>query len=90
LAVTWELLKTDLDSAIKLATIKDFDRVLGLDLLNNEEIQISDEARDLIEKRELARKLGNWNEADSLREKLKEEYALVIEDTPDGQRVLGN
>lgn len=90
LAVTWELLKTDLDSAIKLATIKDFDRVLGLDLLNNEEIQISDEARDLIEKRELARKLGNWNEADSLREKLKEEYALVVEDTPEGQRVLGN
>lgn len=89
LALLWELVKSDLDDQTKIATIRDFDRVLGLDLLNQEKIVLSDEVQDLLDKRELARKLGNWNESDQLREKLKEEYEVTVEDTPEGQRVFG-
>src|SRR5690606_34734023 len=88
LALLWELIKSDLHDDIKIATITDFDRVLGLDLIKDDEIELTDEIRDLLDKRELARKLGNWNESDQLREKLKEEFAVVVEDTPEGQRVF--
>lgn len=88
LALLWEVIKSDLDDGTKLATAADFDKVLGLNLLDFNNPEISDKAQDLLDKRELARKLGNWNEADQLRDKLKEEYALVVEDTPEGQRVL--
>jgi len=90
LALLWEVIKSDLDAKTKLATVADFDRVLGLDLLEFNKIEVSDKAQDLLDKRELARKLGNWNEADQLRDTLKEEYALVVEDTPDGQRVVSH
>lgn len=88
LALLWELVKSEIKDADKLATIKDFDRVLGLNLLDNTQVEINPEAQELIEKRELARKLGNWTESDELRDRLKEKFAVVIEDTPEGQRVV--
>lgn len=88
LALLWELVKYEIKDADKLATVKDFDRVLGLNLLDNAKVEINPEAQELIEKRQLARKLGNWTESDELRDRLKEEYAVVIEDTPEGQRVV--
>lgn len=88
LALLWELVKSEIKDADKLETIKDFDRVLGLNLLDNAKVEINPEAQELIEKRQLARKLGNWTESDELRDRLKEEYAVVIEDTPEGQRVV--
>ena len=68
--------------------MKDFDQVLGLNLIGNVEVEIDPLAQELIEKRQLARKLGNWTESDELRDRLKEEFAVVIEDTPEGQRVV--
>ncbi|HRN86752.1 MAG TPA: cysteine--tRNA ligase [Candidatus Dojkabacteria bacterium] len=88
LALLWELIKSEIKDADKLETIKDFDRVLGLNLLDNTKVEINPEAQELIEKRQLARKLGNWTESDELRDRLKEEFAVVIEDTPEGQRVV--
>lgn len=87
LALLWELLKSKIKDSDKLATIVDFDRVLGLNLTGNVKIDINPQAQELIEKRQLARKLGNWTESDELRDRLKEEYAILIEDTPEGQRV---
>ncbi|HRP51873.1 MAG TPA: cysteine--tRNA ligase, partial [Candidatus Dojkabacteria bacterium] len=81
-------IKSEIKDADKLETIKDFDRVLGLNLLDNTKVEINPEAQELIEKRQLARKLGNWTESDELRDRLKEEFAVVIEDTPEGQRVV--
>jgi len=88
LALLWELIKSEIKDADKLETIKDFDCVLGLNLLDNTKVEINPEAQELIEKRQLARKLGNWTESDELRDRLKEEFAVVIEDTPEGQRVV--
>jgi cysteinyl-tRNA synthetase len=88
LALLWELVKSEMKDEDKLATVKDFDRVLGLNLIGNVKVEINPQAQELIEKRQLARKLGNWTESDELRVRLKEEFAVVIEDTPEGQRVV--
>jgi len=87
LALLWEIIKSDLDIKTKLATIADFDKVLGLNLLKQNKTDISDKARALLDKRELARKMGKWDESDQLRDILQKEYALIVEDTPEGQRV---
>lgn len=88
LALLWELVKSDVEDMDKLATIRDFDRVLGLNLIGGTKVEIDPQAHELIEKRKLARKLGNWAESDELRIKLKEEFEVVIEDTPEGQRIV--
>ena len=41
------------------------------------------EVEELIKKREEARKVKNWAEADAIRDKLKE-MNIVLKDTPDG------
>lgn len=88
LALTWELIKSDVSNEEKLATIRDFDKVLGLKLTNVVKVQLTDEVQDLLEKRELARKLKNWTEADQIREQLENQFAVIVKDTPDGQKIL--
>lgn len=87
LALLWEALKSNLDNEVKLATILDFDKVLGLGLKGLKKAELSEEALDLLNKRELARKLKNWTESDALRDKLKKEYAIIVKDTPEGQKI---
>lgn len=95
LAVVWELLKSDADSKDKLQTIYDFDKVLGLDLVVS--LQARDSSKDgridettkakialLVADRELARKEKDWTKADHIRDILKKEYNVVLNDTPTG------
>ena len=75
LATVQELLKFDLSNEDKLATVLDFDKVLGLDLakaLLKNEVKIPAEVQKIIEERELARKNKDWKKADELRAKLIE------------------
>ena len=66
-----------------LAIMTDFDNVLGV--LESEEIELTDEQKQLIDKREKARKEKNWDEADKIRDKL-DKLGIVIEDTGKGIR----
>jgi cysteinyl-tRNA synthetase len=107
LAVVWELLNdaskknsenTNLKPSYVVATILDFDRVLGLgledylnDAKNNQDNQASEfteeelaEIEALIEKREQARSEKRWEEADRYRNELKEKYDVELQDTSDG------
>jgi cysteinyl-tRNA synthetase len=62
-----------------------FDKVLCLKLeefLKEEEL--SEEVKKLIEEREKLRKEGKFEEADKIREKLKSEYGILLEDTKEG------
>ncbi|MCX8191106.1 MAG: class I tRNA ligase family protein, partial [Candidatus Aenigmarchaeota archaeon] len=64
-----------------------FDKILGLKLeewLKDEELD--EEAKKLIEERERLRKEGKFEEADKIRELLKEKFKIVLEDTKDGTR----
>lgn len=75
LAILWEVVRKEKKSKDYLELIKDFDRVLGLDLdiekikvlLNDEEVY-SDEVKALIEERNIARANKNWAEADRIRD----------------------
>lgn len=88
MAVTWDLVRSNLPSATKKATILEFDRVLGLRLgeWQPEEEEIPKEILDLIEKRQQARQEKRWQEADALRQQVMS-AGYEIEDTPQGPRV---
>ncbi len=61
------------------------DKVLGLKLDEFlEEEELPEEAKKLIEEREKARKEGNFELADKIREKLRKEFGIALEDTKEG------
>lgn len=88
LALTWELVRSDLTPATKKATLLDFDRILGLGLAQwqPEEQVAPDEIADLLQQREQARKAKEWDRADALRDQIRA-AGFEIEDSPDGARV---
>jgi len=88
LAVLFEMLKSDISSADKLATALDFDRVLGLKLKESihKKIEIPAEVKKLVEKREIARKEKNWPKSDELRDKIKD-FGYEVKDSPAGPEV---
>jgi cysteinyl-tRNA synthetase len=87
-AVTWELVKSDLPAPTKKATLLVFDRVLGLRLADWQpsEEKVPDEVLGLVEQRQLARKEKRWQDADALRSRISS-AGYVLEDTPQGPRV---
>lgn len=70
LSVVFELLKSDVSDADKYATIIDFDRVLGLDLLEFEIQEAPEAIKKLAEKRWQARQNKDWAESDRLRDEI--------------------
>lgn len=94
LAVLQKTLKADISDADKLATIIDFDQILGLNLAvqaaaltEAENAPIPAEVTKLLAEREEARKSQNWAKSDTLREQI----ALLgyeVKDTTEGQRVV--
>ena len=85
LAVLWEMLR-DEKAEGKLNTIKEMDKVLGLDLLKKEEIKISKEILELVNEREKARQEKDWKKADKMRDKIKKK-GYSLEDAPEGPKV---
>jgi cysteinyl-tRNA synthetase len=94
LAVVAMVLKSKLNSADKLATILNFDKVLGLKLdlakeSNSREFTMKDLASDvqaLILARQEARNKKHWEESDRLREEIKKK-GYLIEDIKNGFKV---
>ncbi|MBU4256805.1 cysteine--tRNA ligase [Patescibacteria group bacterium] len=87
LAVAQELLKSDIPAKEKLATVFDFDKVLGLNIESAIKISaLPNEIKQLAEAREKARKEKKWQEADKLRKEI-ESGGYAVEDTKDGMRV---
>ncbi len=73
--------KKDAEAAIRL--MRKFDKVLGF--IEFEEKGITEEIRELVEKREQARKNKDYAEADRIRAELKEK-GIILEDTKQGVR----
>jgi len=89
LSVMQEVLKSDLDNGDKLATVIDFDRVLGLSFAESleEEIEIPAEVKKLADEREEARLNKDFSKADDLREKIHE-LGFEIEDKDGKSRIV--
>lgn len=97
LAITalYDALKADTSAATKLALIREYDKVLSLDLIkaaqrgaNTEEKadDIPQEVRELAAQRAEARKAKNFALADELREKITQ-LGYVIEETRQGTNI---
>ncbi len=88
IALIWDILRGEEPSQDYYQFLLECDRVLGLGLAEMEkkgEEEISEEIRELIERREEARKKRNWAEADSIRDQLLEK-GIRLMDTPEGVR----
>ena len=88
MALTWELVRSDLPGGVKKATLLEFDRVLGLGLASwqpPEEV-IPEEILRLVELRQQARAEKRWQDADNLRNQITAAGYEVM-DTPQGPKV---
>ena len=91
LAELWGLLKEETATAETLAAVFDMDRVLGLGLEEDckksekgaESEEFTREIEELIEKRALAKKAGDFTRADNIRQSLKER-GIILEDGKTG------
>lgn len=70
--------------ATKVSLVKDFDRVLGLDLLHpTRKSQIPKKIKELVQYREKARRNKQFTQSDRLRNEINR-LGYIIEDTPTG------
>src|SRR3990172_2188738 len=85
LQILWGLLR-DENATEKIRTIKEMDKVLGLDLLKKESVKIPEQIKKLVSDRERARKAKDFATADEIREKINK-LGFVLEDTEKGVSV---
>lgn len=85
LALVWDLLKAAISKKDKRELIDEFDRVLGLKLMERTETRIPQEVKILVDKREDWRRKKKWEEADKIRDKIKE-MGWEVEDTEEGTK----
>ena len=87
IALMWDLIKDD--SVLprdKKATILDFDKIFGLNILNMEYGNIPENVAKLAKERDSARKNKDWEKSDKLREDIKK-LGYKIKDTDDGFKI---
>ena len=88
LTVLYDVVKSDINSYTKIELIKNFDKVLGLDLLKsdneftNEEINLIESK---IEERNKAKADKDYKRADEIRDELKEKGISIL-DTREGTK----
>jgi cysteinyl-tRNA synthetase len=88
-AVVAEVVKSGEKPEDILATVLDFDSVLGLKLAEGMEQSLPEEVKGLLDKREKARKDGDYAQADRLRDELSS-MGYTVSDTADGQKISKN
>ena len=86
LTVLYDVLKDNrLNDKSKRELIASFDEVLGLDLLKEETVEISDDIKELIQKRDEFKKEKNFIEADKIRDQLLA-MGIKLIDSRDGTK----
>ena len=88
ITILYELLKDDeLDDKTKRELVKNFDKVLSLDLLKEEKFEIDNDLdsyiKIMLEKRNEFKKNKDFANADKIRDELKEK-GIIIKDTREG------
>ena len=88
MAVSWDLVRSNLDPSVKKATILEFDKVLGLDLAGwkPKEEEVPAQVQKLLDDRKLARQEKRWADADAIRGEITA-LGFDVEDTPQGPKV---
>lgn len=85
LTILYEVLKLETNNKTKLYLIEDFDKVLSLDLLKEEDVdsETLEYINQKIEERNIAKKNKDYTLADAIREELKNK-GIFIKDTREG------
>ena len=85
LTVLYDVIKSDINNTTKLELIKDFDKVLSLNLLTSDEVDkdILDYINSKIEERKQAKSNKDYERADSIRKEL-EDKGIILKDTREG------
>ncbi|MBQ8891950.1 MAG: cysteine--tRNA ligase [Bacilli bacterium] len=86
ITVLYEVLKSDVNDYTKIKLIESFDKVLSLDLLKKDEVEIPKEVLELVEQRTKYKKEKNFTEADKVREEI-ERLGYRVLDTRDGVKL---
>ncbi|MFA6171859.1 MAG: cysteine--tRNA ligase [Patescibacteria group bacterium] len=88
MAVVQDLLKSKITGEEKMATVMDFDKVLGLNLSRalSEEESLPDDIQALADQRKKAREEKDWKKSDDLRDKLNS-LGYSVEDASAETRV---
>lgn len=86
LAIVFELFKSDIPDEDKLATVLDFDQVLGLGLKVKKEVKIPEKVQQLFLERKTARQNKDWKRSDELRSEMLA-LGYEVKDTDKGQEL---
>ena len=91
-AVLWEVTKSNIPGPDKFDLIRDFDTVLGLDIVNGaaqekKTEEVPENVRELLLFRKNARDEKKWQDADQLREKIKR-FGFEVLDQSDGMQYV--
>ena len=87
MSVVWEALRNQNKSKKIAELLLDFDRVLGLKIDKEENIELSDEIKTLVEERKKAREIKDWAKSDEIRDILNEK-GYIVKDSKDGMQIL--
>jgi cysteinyl-tRNA synthetase len=85
ISVLWEMLR-DKKAVGKIKTIKEMDKVFGLDLLKKEKLEIPSKIKKLLAQREIEKNNKNWKKADEIRKVIKK-MGFQVEDTSTGPKI---
>ena len=87
LTILYDVLKSNINNNTKLELIKKIDKVLSLDLLKEEKINLTEDEikkiNELIQERNIAKQNKDFNKADEIREQLLN-MGIIIKDTREG------
>lgn len=91
LSIVWDLLKSTYPASAKIASLKKFDSVLGLEFfavreIRNTKYEIPKNILDLVHEREGFRKAGDFGASDEMRKKIHD-LGYDVMDTKEGPKV---
>ena len=86
ITVLYDVLKSDINDYTKIKLIEKFDKVLSLDLLKEDNVEVPEEVIELVEERNQYKKEKNFEEADKVRDKITS-LGYKILDTREGTKI---
>ena len=89
MSVVWEVVKNPAKSKELANLLLEFDKVLAINIdkqVENTEIELPEEIKNLVEQRKTARENKDWALSDKIRDELKEK-GYIVKDTKNGMEI---
>lgn len=86
MSVVWEVAKVAKKSKKLADLLKEFDKVLGINIDYIQKEEVPEEIKELLEIRQKARENKDWTESDKIRDLIKEK-GYIVKDLKEGQTI---